>query len=246
MSTARGYGDRMPVVVAETVATALGQEERHDPVRRPTGGPAGNALLTAWVGLVLLALFLAELLTLLDVRGLIDWHVAVGALLIPPSLAKTATTGWRIIRYYGGSGDYGRAGPPPLLLRLLGPLVVLGTLALLVTGVLLVAFGQDSSRQTLLAPLGFRIDWVTLHQAAFIGWAVVTGLHVLARLLPALRLVGGRTRSGAAVPGRVLRVGVLALVVATAALAAVLLVRADTSWHQESFHFEPLGGDHDG
>jgi hypothetical protein len=198
------------------------------------------------VGLVLLALFVAELLTLLDVRGLIDWHVAIGALLIPPSLAKTATTGWRIVRYYGGSADYGRAGPPPLLLRLLGPLVVLGTLALLVTGVLLVAFGQDNSRQTLLAPLGFRVDWVTLHQAAFIGWAVVTGLHVLGRLLPALRLVGARARAGGAVPGRVLRMGVLALVVATAALAAVLLVRADTSWHHDAFHFEPPGGDHDG
>jgi hypothetical protein len=36
---------------------------------------------------VLLVLFVAELLTLFDVRGLVDWHVAIGALAIPPASA---------------------------------------------------------------------------------------------------------------------------------------------------------------
>lgn len=66
-------------------------------------------------------LFLGELLTLLDVRGLITWHVVLGALLIPPALLKTATTSWRIVRYYSGNIDYRTAGPPPTLLRLLEP-----------------------------------------------------------------------------------------------------------------------------
>jgi len=125
------------------------------------------------------------------------------------------------------------AGPPPLLLRVLGPLVVATTQAVLATGVVLVVLGQDASRSGLSAPLGFRIDWITLHQAAFVVWALATGLHVLCRLLPAYRLVAGRSRAGGDVPGSLLRVGALVLTVATAVLAAVLLVRADGSWHDE-------------
>ncbi|HET8601017.1 MAG TPA: hypothetical protein VFL99_11880 [Segeticoccus sp.] len=214
----------------EAAAAAVGQSERHDPVRAGTGGPAGNALITAWVGLVLFALFLAELVTLLDVRGLISWHVAIGALLVPPALVKTASTGWRIVRYYRGNPDYERAGPPPLLLRLLGPMVVVSTLALLTTGVLLIVFGQDTSRRTLLAPLGFRIDWITLHQATFAAWTVATGLHVLARLVPALRRAGARAQREE-VPGAALRMGIMVALLAAAAVIAVLLVQADASWH---------------
>ena len=235
MTSLLGGSSRMPELVsqslAETVAAAAGQAERHDPVRPHTGGPAGNALLTAWVGLGLLVLFFAEGLTLLDVRGLIDWHVALGALLIPPALVKTASTGWRIVRYYTGNPDYQRAGPPPLILRLLGPLVVASTLALLATGVVLVVIGQDASYQPLLSPLGFPIDWVALHKAAFVVWLVATGLHVLGRTLPAARLAVGRAGSAGRVPGTWLRVAVVALLLATATLAAVLLVQADASWH---------------
>ena len=110
---------RVPGAVAETIATATGQAERHDPVRGRSGGPAGNALLTAWLGVALLVLLVAELVTLVDVRGLMDWHVVIGAVLIPPALAKTASTGWRIVRYYSGQRDYRLAGPPPLVLRVL-------------------------------------------------------------------------------------------------------------------------------
>ena len=127
--------------VTETLTEAIGRETRDNPVLPVTGGPAGNVLLTAWTGLVLLGLSLAELLTLFDVQGLISWHVALGALLIPPAVMKTASTGWRMSRYYLGSPTYRRAGPPPLLLRLLGPLVVVSTLGLLATGTLLVTLG---------------------------------------------------------------------------------------------------------
>src|SRR4051812_11851259 len=103
-------------IVGDTVAVALGQGHRDDPVGARTGGPAGNARLTAWLGLLLLVLFLAELVTLLDVRGLVTWHIAIGVLLVPPTLAKTASTGWRVVRYYTHTGPYVQAGPPPLLL----------------------------------------------------------------------------------------------------------------------------------
>src|SRR6185369_10099690 len=133
------HGQRVKTIDAralaeQTYAEAIGRTHRDDPVRPGTGGPAGNARLTAWTGVVLLALFAAELVTLLDVRGLIGWHVAVGVLLVPPALVKTGSTGWRIIRYYTGDRSYRRAGPPPGPLRILGPLVVVSTLAVLASG----------------------------------------------------------------------------------------------------------------
>src|SRR5690349_19801876 len=129
--------------VAGTLAEATGREARDNPVLPGSGGPAGNSLLTAWTALVLLVLSVGELLTLLDVHGLISWHVALGALLVPPAAMKTASTTWRFASYYLGRTPYRQAGPPPLLMRLLGPLVVVSTLGLLGTGVLLVLLGES-------------------------------------------------------------------------------------------------------
>ena len=94
--------------IGTLVAEATGRADRPDPRKPRTGGPAGNARLTAWTGLVLLVLLAVEGVTLIDVRGLITWHVVVGALLVPPALLKTATTGWRMVRYYAGNRDYRR------------------------------------------------------------------------------------------------------------------------------------------
>ncbi len=208
---------KLETIAAETLAAAAGRTHRVDPVVGGAGGPAGNARLTAWTGLVLLVLFVAELITLLDVRGLISWHLALGVALLPPALLKTATTGWRIVRYYFSSAPYREAGPPPLALRLLGPLVVAGTLALLGTGLALVLLGESRSRQTLVAALGQRIDVLTLHQAAFAVWAVVTGLHVLARAVTAWQL----TRRG---PSRVPASGLrLVALVAVLGLSVALV-----------------------
>ncbi len=215
--------------VLDTVAEAIGRERREDPVLGPSGGPAGNALLTAWTALVLLVGSVAELLTLFDVNGLLSWHVAIGALLVPPALLKTASTGWRIVRYYAGSATYRQAGPPPLLLRLLGPLVVASTLGLLGSGVLLVLLGESAARRPLVDLLGFRVDWVTLHQGFFAVWVVATGLHLLGRIVPALRITLGAPH-GSSVPGSWARWLVLALAVASAAALAVALVHADGSW----------------
>jgi hypothetical protein len=217
----------------ETVQAALGRRHRDDPVVGRSGGPAGNARLTAWTGLVLLVLFLVELVTLLDVRGLISWHVAVGTLLVPPALLKTATTGWRILRYYTGSTPYREAGPPPLMLRLLGPFVVLSTLAVLGTGVALVLVGPDSGRRALVTGLGLRVDAITLHQAAFAGWAVLTGLHTLGRLIPAVRTAVGGVAGSERMPGRTLRVGLLLAMLVAGALLAVLLVGRDSGWSHD-------------
>jgi hypothetical protein len=218
-----------PPVISDVLQAARGRGHRDDPVLAGTGGPAGNAQLTAWLGLVLLVLFLAELVTLLDVKGLISWHIGLGLLLIPPALAKTASTGWRILRYYAGAQPYVQAGPPPFLLRLLGPLVIAGTLAVLGTGVLLIALGRTGGRQSWFSLLGFSVSALTLHQAAFIVWGVATGLHVLTRLVPAWQ----RVASGAghsAVPGRSLRGLVVLGSVALAAVLALLVLAYSSSW----------------
>jgi hypothetical protein len=220
-------------VVDETLGVALGREHRLDPVLPGTGGPAGNARLTAWTGLVLLVLFVAELVTLLDVHGLIGWHLAIGVILIPPALLKTATTGWRILRYYVGDAEYRKAGPPPLLLRLLGPLVVLGSLALLGTGLALVVLGEERSREPLFTVVGQRVDVLTLHQASFAVWAVVTGVHVLVRLIPAWQNTAARIP---VVPGRGSRTLVLAGSVVVAGLCAVLVLAHPGGWsHDDRF-----------
>lgn len=209
-----------------SVAEAIGRSHRTDPVLPTSGGPAGNARLTAWTGALLLVLFLIELATLLDVTGLLSWHVVVGVLLVPPALLKTGSTGWRIVRYYTRSGPYRTSGPPPMVLRVLGPLVVLSTLAVLGSGLALLAVGPEASLQPFASVLGYQVSALTVHQASFVVWAVVTGLHTLGRLVPATRLITGRTP----VPGTVARVVTLIGVAVIAALAAVLIYGAASSW----------------
>src|ERR1022692_764497 len=103
--------------------------------RRADAGTAGNARLTAANSAVLLVLLAAEGLTILRVRQLLSPHVFIGVVLIPPVLLKVASTTWRFARYYTGAPAYRRKGPPPVLLRLLGPVVVILTLVLLFSGV---------------------------------------------------------------------------------------------------------------
>jgi hypothetical protein len=228
MSTPHLTRQRLIALGEPVFEQAIGREHRKDPVLPRTGGPAGNARLTAWTGLVLLVLFLAELVTALDVHGLMSWHVTIGALLIPPALLKTASTAWRIVRYYRGHDAYRVAGPPPLLLRVLGPLVVLSTLAVLGTGILLILLGPDRSRSGL-------IDASFLHKGSFVIWAAVTGLHTMARLVPAVQLALSRKK--VPVPGRVSRLVVLLVACAAAAVVAAAVFAGSGAWRSARFGF---------
>lgn len=210
----------------DALAEATAREQRADPVLPRHGGPAGNARLTAWTGMVLLVLFLVELATLLDLGPLISWHLVVGVLLVPPALLKTATTGWRIVGYYTHRPAYRAAGPPAMLLRLLGPLVVLSTLAVLGTGLALVAVGPTAGSTPFLSALGQPVDVLTLHKVTFVLWAIVTGLHTLGRIVPALRIIDTRRL----VPGRLGRVLVLVLVGLVAVATAVIVLRLSGAW----------------
>lgn len=232
----------VPTQLADTLDEAIGKRHRPDPVAGTSGGPAGNARLTAWTGLLLLVLILAELVTVLDVNGLISWHIVLGTLLVPVALLKTVSTSWRVGRYYTGHRLYRTAGPPPTPLRLLGPLVVLTTLGLLGSGLALIALGPDAGRRPLVTVLGFALDTLTLHQALFIAFCVAVGLHVLARLVPAVNLVAGRVQRATSVPGRSRRIVVLGIALAAAAVTAALVLGASTAWKHDHHGHDHVRG----
>ena len=145
--------------------------------RRRRDGVEANARLTGSTAAVLLVLLAAEGLTILRIRPLLTPHIFIGMLLVPPVLLKMGSTLWRFARYYAGDPEYRRKGPPPLLLRLLGPVVVALTTVVFGTGLAL-----------LLGPLSWRSRLLLLHKASFIAWLVVMTLHVLGHLLDTARL----------------------------------------------------------
>jgi hypothetical protein len=130
-------------------------------------GVKGNARLTATTGSLLTLLLLVEGFTILDVRGYITLHTAVGLILIGPVVLKCASTLYRFLRYYTGHAAYVAKGPPRLVLRVLGPVVVLSTIAVLGTGV------------ALLHTHGRSDAWLTLHQGSFVVWVAVMTVHFL-------------------------------------------------------------------
>lgn len=142
--------------------------------QREDAGVEANARLTGATAAILLVLLAAEGVTILQIYPLLGAHVFIGMLLIPPVALKMATTSYRFARYYLGTPAYRRKGPPAPLLRLLGPFVILLTLAVLATGVALVLVGGS----TLLF----------LHKATFVLWFCAMVVHVLGHLLDTARL----------------------------------------------------------
>ena len=138
---------------------------------------AGNARLTAANAAVLLVLLAAEGVTILRVRQLLSPHVFIGMVLIPPVLVKVASTTWRFARYYRGAPAYRRQGPPPVVLRLLGPVVVILTLVLLASGVGLLLVSRS------WLPLLLKV-----HKASFVLWFGAMTIHVLGHLGEVVRL----------------------------------------------------------
>lgn len=227
----------VPACVREVIDSSLGRAHRPDPITPNTGGPAGNARLTAATGLLLLAMFFIEGLTVLAIGPLITWHIIVGFLLIPPVLLKTATTTYRIVGYYARRPLYRQAGPPPVLLRVLGPAVIALTLALLGTGVALIATGPSGARPfVIVGPAA--ISLVTLHQASAIAWLAVIGAHVLTRTVSALRLTASDGRPRPTVPGRNLRLLVVLLALAAASGTGALLANWGGGAWQRYVHGE--------
>jgi hypothetical protein len=128
----------------------------------------GNERLTALTGALLLPGFAVEGLTILSLRGLLTLHIFLGMLLIGPVALKVGSTVYRFARYYSGAAPYVRKGPPVPLLRALGPLVIVTSVAVLGTGVALAITGPGHG------------SWLLLHKASFVLWFGVMAIHVLA------------------------------------------------------------------
>lgn len=63
-------------------------------------------------------------------------HAAIGLALMPVVLLKAGSTGWRFAKHYRGHRACGRRGAPPAYLRILGPVLIAGTVVLAASGML--------------------------------------------------------------------------------------------------------------
>ena len=168
--------------------------------------------MTAAVLLILLAI---EGFTILRIGKLLTLHVVIGMVLVPPVFLKIGSTTWRFAHYYLGSPEYRRKGPPPALLRLLGPFLVVLTIAVLGSGIAL-----------LLGPSSAWSELLTIHKATFILWIAAMVVHVLGHLVDTARLapkdfywrtrrqVAGASKRQWALVGAILLGILLAIVVA--------------------------------
>jgi hypothetical protein len=144
---------------------------------RGDAGVEGNARLTATTGGILLLALAVEGFTIIRIGPLLKLHVFLGVLLVPPIIVKLASTLYRFARYYGNSPAYRRKGAPPILLRLLGPFLVVLTVVLFATGIALLYVGTQL-RQTLLF----------LHRASFILWFAAMVVHVIGHVVDVIRI----------------------------------------------------------
>jgi hypothetical protein len=185
------------------------------------GGAEGNEILTSATAVVLTGLLAVEGYTVVNMRGLVGLHMFVGLALIPPVLLKLASTGYRFVRYYTGSRPYRALGPPVLPLRLMAPVLVASTIAVFLTGVLLLAAGHRSD--TLLL----------LHKVSFIVFGVVFAVHFLAyvpRVVRSLRADWGAARREA-VSGAGLRGLLVVAALGGGAALALALLSTINAWH---------------
>jgi hypothetical protein len=168
---------------------------------------------------VLLAGFAVEGVTILALGPLLTLHIFLGVLLIGPVALKIGSTGYRFVRYYTGAAGYTRKGPPAPLPRLLGPFVIITSVAVLGTGVALTVTGPRAG------------PWLLLHKASFVTWFGVMTIHVLtyAWRLPRMILGARGHQSQAAAAGR-LRWLLVGASLASGLFIALLTIHLATPW----------------
>jgi hypothetical protein len=151
---------------------ALARRQPVERLRQWSSGVDANERLTAVTGLLLYVLVGAIAVTILFIQPLLSAHYLVGLLLIPPVALKFGSTGYRFARYYTRNPEYVRAGPPPIVLRLLvAPALVVSTVAVFVSGLELWIFG-----------LRFGSLWVGLHTLSAVIFMITLGAHLLGHL----------------------------------------------------------------
>src|SRR4051794_30730041 len=190
------------------------------------GGTEGNEILTSATAVVLTLLLIAEGVTIVLIGDLLSAHMFIGMALIPPVVLKLGSTGYRFARYYTGARVYREKGPPPLVLRLLAPLLVITTITIFATGVALLLSGHRSD-------LVFN-----LHKVSFIVWSGCFGVHFLWHGPQTVRtLQAGRRRSREGrTPGTELRLGLLIGSIGGGVALAVAVLSLITGWHGEHHH----------
>jgi hypothetical protein len=175
-------------------------------------------------GALLLVLFAIECLTILSIRQLLTLHYFFGMLLIGPVLLKVSSTMYRFTRYYTGAPDYRRRGPPALPMRILGPFVILSSLAVIGSGVML---GLTRSDERL---------WLTLHRVTFVVWFAVMIIHVNAYLAQLPRILANdaldrmRGRAWHVLAGRATRWLLLTASAVAGLLLAMLTYHRAGAW----------------
>jgi hypothetical protein len=185
------------------------------------GGTEGNEILTNATAVILIALLIAEGVTILRMRGLEGAHMFIGLALLPPVALKLGSTGYRFARYYTGSRRYRAKGPPPLALRLMAPLLVVATFAVFTTGVLLLIDGHKA---------GALLE---IHKISFIVFGVVFGVHFLWHLpemVRSLRHDWGPARR-ISVPGTGWRAGLLVAAIGGGGALCLALQSTVGAWH---------------
>jgi hypothetical protein len=192
--------------------------------RRFAGGTKGNERLTALNGTVLIALLAVIGVTILSLRTLLWVHLFIGMVLLGPVALKLGTTLYRFARYYTHDAAYRAEGPPETALRLMGPIVVITTIIVFVSGVALL-FAGPSSRSTLLP----------IHKVSFIVWVAFTAVHVLAHLPALPRAVRGdwgprRELIGPRLAGREARSLALGGAIVAGLVLALLVLGEFTAW----------------
>jgi hypothetical protein len=179
--------------------------------------------LTATAAVILLVLLAAEGVTILRIHKLLTLHVVIGMVLVPVVLVKMGSTLWRFARFYTGDPRYRRKGPPAPLLRLLGPFVVILTIAVFGTGIVL-----------LFLPTNGRSQWLFLHKATFVLWFGAMTLHVLSHLADTARLAPRDfyRRTRAQVRGASARQWLLVASLAIGALLAIAVASKIGPWQR--------------
>jgi hypothetical protein len=211
-------GNSQPIMSASLRSSGTAAD-----VQRSDAGVEGNARLTSATGIVLIVMLAVEGYTILDVQSLITLHIFLGIMLVGPVLLKIAATLYRFVRYYGGSPAYVRKGPPHIVLRVLGPLVTLSSLAVLGTGLGLLAVTD-------------RGGWLlTAHQASFIVWVSVMTIHVLGHVREAAVTSWREVRRRS--PRRLWRLAALAAALLIGVGGAAALLPSATHWTHRSHDF---------
>ena len=150
-----------------------------------SGGVEGNERLTVMTGAVLLILLAVECYTILRIGRLLTLHVFLGMLLLGPVALKAGSVLYRFARYYTGSAPYRRKGPPALLLRLTGPIIMLLTACVFGSGIMLTITGPS---------FGPPSGWLLVHRLSFLAWLFFIAIRVLAYVPRLPRLLAAEAR----------------------------------------------------